>query len=312
MSTEGRPATLPELVCAGEALTDMLLQPDGEHWLARNGGAPWNVARAAATQGVRTAFAGAISRDHFGDALWRDSEAAGLDLRFLQRVDRPPLLAMVPSSQPPRYFFIGENSADLAFDPAALPAGWMAARPWLLLGCISLAREPLAGRLLALADAAHAAGCPIAYDPNMRNLMGPGYAATFERLARIARVIKLSDEDLRQLQPGVAAEDALRALRAAHPSAWWLFTEGARGARLLTPQGQWQALPPPVTVVDTVGAGDAAMAGLLASLVGRPEAEPGAHLAWAVACGSAACAVAGARAPSPTAVQALYEQTPVR
>lgn len=299
----------PQLVCAGEALTDMLLQPDGEHWLARNGGAPWNVARAAATLGVRTAFAGAISQDHFGEALWRDSEAAGLDLRFLQRVDRPPLLAMVPSSQPPRYFFIGENSADLAFDPARLPTGWVDAKPWALFGCISLAREPLASRLAQLAESLHASGCAIAYDPNMRNLMGAGYAATFERMARLATVIKLSDEDLRQLRPGVPAAAALQALRVAHPQAAWLYTEGAAGARLFTAAGQWQANPPPVTVVDTVGAGDASFAGLLASWILQPGARPATHLAWAVAAGSAACEVAGARAPTPAAVRALLART---
>ncbi|WP_237043889.1 hypothetical protein, partial [Mycobacterium tuberculosis] len=71
-----------------------------------------------------SALAGSIGEDCFSDVLWRTSDAAGLDLRFLQRVARPPLLAIVHETRPPAYFFIGEASADLAFDPARLPAGW--------------------------------------------------------------------------------------------------------------------------------------------------------------------------------------------
>ncbi|MGH8853640.1 MAG: PfkB family carbohydrate kinase, partial [Telluria sp.] len=84
----------PLMLCAGEALTDMIHQGD-EQWVSRVGGSTWNVARALAVLGERTAFAGAISRDRFGDALWAASEAVGLDLRLLQRVTRSPLLAVV-------------------------------------------------------------------------------------------------------------------------------------------------------------------------------------------------------------------------
>jgi hypothetical protein len=60
----------PVMLCAGEALTDMIQQGE-EQWTSRAGGSVWNVARALAVLCERTAFAGAISRDRFGDALWR-------------------------------------------------------------------------------------------------------------------------------------------------------------------------------------------------------------------------------------------------
>ena len=77
----------PLMLCAGEALTDMIDQGD-ERWVSRVGGSVWNVARALAVMGEPTAFAGAISRDRFGEALWQASEAVGLDTRLLQRVER--------------------------------------------------------------------------------------------------------------------------------------------------------------------------------------------------------------------------------
>src|SRR5512137_1154627 len=110
-------ARRPRFIAAGGGLTDLILV-EGEHWISRVGGSTWNVARAVAAQGVDSALAGAISRCWFGDALWQASEAAALDLRFLQRVERSPLLAIVTESRPPRYYFVGDDSADLHFDPA--------------------------------------------------------------------------------------------------------------------------------------------------------------------------------------------------
>ena len=86
----------PLFVAAGEALTDMIVADGGAtRWHSQVGGSTWNVARAMARLGVATGFAGAVSRDVFGDQLWQASQDAGLDLRLLQRVDKSPLLAIV-------------------------------------------------------------------------------------------------------------------------------------------------------------------------------------------------------------------------
>ena len=110
----------PRFVSAGEALTDLIRQADG-YWLARAGGAPWNVARVVAGFGISSAFAGSVSRDNFGDEIAALSREAGLDMRFLQQHDKPSLLAIVHETSPPRYYFIGADSADLAFDPHRFP-----------------------------------------------------------------------------------------------------------------------------------------------------------------------------------------------
>lgn len=298
---------LPALLCFGEALTDMIIQPDGR-WLSRPGGAPWNVARILAGWGLPAAFAGAISRDCFGDALLTASCDAGLDVRYLQQVDASPLLAMVYSTQPPKYFFVGDRSADLHFDTANLPPGWLQAARWALFGGISLARPPLAGHLLAQARLLKAAGARIAYDPNFRVAMDEGYDDLFRQMVALADVVKVSDEDLTGLFRHHDQAAALATLRQWNPLAWVLYTRGAAGAQLLVGEAAWQLAPPAVAVVDTVGAGDASMAGLLASLWQTPLAAPAQHLAAAVASGSAACGVAGATIPLRSAVDALCQQ----
>eukprot|EP01034_Spumella_vulgaris_P026948 gene26948-33600_t len=114
------PANFPAFVAAGEALTDLIRTgPDG--WRSLVGGSTWNVARVVASLGVPSAFAGAISRDVFGVQLAAANVAAGLDGRFLQQLDKSPLLAVVHELDPPEYFFIGDDSADLHFDAALLP-----------------------------------------------------------------------------------------------------------------------------------------------------------------------------------------------
>jgi fructokinase len=291
-------------VTFGEALTDFIRE-DGDLWRAVPGGSCWNVARAAARLGLPTGYAGAVSRDLFGDDLLRLTREAGLDPRFTQQVDRPPLLAMVWSKDPPRYFFVGDDSADLNYDLRALPDGWLDAAECVHFGCISLVRQPHAARLVALAERVHAAGRRVCYDPNFRNLMRDGYWPTLERMAALADHIKVSEEDLAGLFPGKPLSAAMRELRAIAPRASVLLTLGADGMRLFTADREVFQPAFPVRVVDAVGAGDACVGGWMASLLLDPSVPPESHVAFAAATAAVVCQHAGAYAPTRGEVLAL-------
>jgi mannose/cellobiose epimerase-like protein (N-acyl-D-glucosamine 2-epimerase family)/sugar/nucleoside kinase (ribokinase family) len=295
----------PEFIAAGEALTDMIAAPGQQQWSSQVGGSTWNVARAMARLGVPSAFAGAVSADVFGDQLWTASQAAGLDMRFAQRAARSPLLAIVYETDPPRYFFVGDDSADLHFDATRLPHGWREHCKWVHFGGISLAREPLAGKLIALAESLKHAGVRISYDPNFRAVMDQRYDATLRRMTQLADVIKVSEEDLTGLFRTDDFEQAFATLRAFNPGATYLYTKGAQGASLHIGGQEWQAAAPSIRVIDSVGAGDASIAALTWSLLRAPERDPEQHLRFAVAAGAAACLSAGASAPSLAAVQEL-------
>ena len=288
----------PRYVVFGEALTDMLIQED-ERWIAVPGGACWNVARVGARLGVPTAFAGAVSKDMFGEKLANAGTAAGLDVRFLQRVDALPLLAMVVSRHPPEYFFIGSDSADLHFDPKQLPKGWRTAVELVHFGGISLMRKPLANVLLAEAKAAKAAGKRIAFDPNFRSkAYTPDYQETFRVVASLSSFIKVSDDDLLGVFPGLEAANGLAALRALAPDAEILLTRGASGMTLFS-NGEVIEQPAfAVDVVDTVGCGDAAMGGWMCSLLLRPSATNSAHLQVSAAAAALGATRAGPYPPS--------------
>jgi fructokinase len=224
----------------------------------------------------------------------------------MQRVAQPPLLAIVHQTHPPAYYFIGEASADLAFDPAKLPEGWRAHAKWAHFGCISLVRQPLGETLATLAAELRAAGVKISFDPNYRNLMAHGYEPILRRMASLADLIKVSDEDLRMLFPGHSEAEAIAAMRALNPAATLLVTRGAQAASLHTAEGEIiEATPPRVEVADTVGAGDASIGGLLFSLMSTPQRTWQQHLAFALAAGAAACRRPGAHSPTLDEVVAL-------
>jgi len=294
---------LPRLVVFGEALTDFVRTGEDE-WRSVPGGACWNVARVAATLGVATGWGGSVGEDLFGDELLRRSDEAGLDLRFAQRVAQPPLLAIVHRLDPPQYFFVG--SADLGFDAARLPAGWREACEYAHFGCISLVRQPLGERLVALAESLHAQGVRISFDPNCRNLMGADYPSLFERMAAFADLLKLSDEDLRQIHPQLPADRALDRVRAGMKAgALLLYTRGADGMTLHVDGDRIEQPALAVVVQDTVGAGDACVGGFLASMLQHPARSRDAHLRFAAAAAAAACTRAGAHAPDADEVEAL-------
>lgn len=290
-------AGFPQFISFGEALTDMI-RLGTDRWVSVPGGAPWNVARVMATLNVSSAFGGAISQDCFGEMLWLASVEAGLDMRFVQRLSKSPLLAIVPETNPPRYFFIGDDSADLHFDATALPQGWERAVCWAHFGGISLARQPLAYRLVALAERLKAQGVRISYDPNFRVAMDKSYDAILVRMAAIADLLKVSEDDLRGLFRTNDGKRAFSRLRAMNPGAAFLYTRGVKGAALYVGEQVWRATPPRITVVDTIGAGDSSLAGMLSSLMHRPGSGWNVHLRVAIAAGAGACLTAGATLPS--------------
>jgi len=311
---------LPHLLVFGEALTDFVHRGDGQ-WQSAAGGACWNVARVAAVLGIHTGWGGAVSNDPFGQEIINLSARANLDARYLQVVDKAPLIAMVHRTNPPEYGFLGNDSADLAFDESLLPAGWEAACSLAHFGCISLVRQPLGARLTAIARRLRDGGARISFDANYRNLMGPDYPAYFEDMVAHADIVKVSDEDLSRIYPHREPQtslDAVLAMMQAPPPAraaghspfstadrMVLYTRGAEGMTLFSGKQRIVQNAITVAVSDTVGAGDACIGGLLASLLLHPEEPLPVHVRFAAATAACACMHTGAHAPTRAEVDAL-------
>lgn len=142
---------------------------------------------------------------------------------------------------------------------------------WLHFGSIALAAEPAASTLIARAKTAaqsKTAPCLVSYDPNVR----PGFASdetiyrrNLDQAMEVADLIKLSRADLAWLRPGMRAEDFARH-ELTRRAALVVVTHGEDGAQAFTRKGRVTVEAPRVDVADTIGAGDAFMAGLLCAL----------------------------------------------
>ncbi|MEV3952044.1 PfkB family carbohydrate kinase [Streptomyces halstedii] len=254
------------LLVVGEALMDLVpVDGDGGVRAAQFGGAPANVAVALARLGTPVAFAGGLGGDGFARTVEDRLRAAGVDLGLCVRSDLPTALAVAdPGAGGTGYHFHLQDTATFRLpDLSARAAGFGAVYVGGLAAVVESAAEAV--RATALAAAEHSL---LVVDPNVRRdrTLDPERGRTALReLCRLAHVVKASDEDLALLWPEADPEDTCRTL--ADGGRLVVLTRGARGSTAYTP-----AAPPvsvaatPVEVVNTIGAGDAFVAGLLSGL----------------------------------------------
>jgi fructokinase len=256
------------IVVCGEALIDLVDSPDGRQ-RGTPGGGPFTTARALARLGIPTQFLGRLSTDAFGQQLRELLAADGADLSLTSFGPEPTTLAIAdvgPDGHAAYRFIIdGTSAPNLARQmlPASLSSGVRA----LHVGTLGLVFEPIAPTLAGLVAREHEK-LLVMVDPNIRAaaLNGTtGYRARLDGIIAESTIVKASDADMEWLFPGVELESAARALLGRGPSVV-VVTLGADGAFGVCAGADVRVAAPAVDVVDTIGAGDAFGAGLLAWL----------------------------------------------
>jgi fructokinase len=258
------------IVVAGESLIDRIIRSDRAS-VDVPGGGPFNVARALARLGVRVAFVGRISTDEHGRTLRAALLADGVDLGMSIETDAPTLLAdaTLDADGTARYRFTPDASAAAGLAATDLPEALPPTTSALHVGSLGLVLEPLAGAIEALVAAA-AADILVFVDLNIRPVAITDALTFRARLARLLRrvdVVKASTEDLAWLAPGTDSVLAAQGLIGGGPAVV-LVTDGPRPVRVVTETEAMAVDVPTVSVVDTVGAGDAFGAGFLAAWTG--------------------------------------------
>jgi fructokinase len=206
-------------------------------------------------------FAGRLSRDSFGRTLATCLNSDGVTLAVPQFTSAPTTLAVVgvDSAGSPGYEFYlaGTSSAALEYPDlsAALPAGLTA----LHAGSLALVLEPIATAIERVLTEDLPSEALVMIDPNCRPDAITDQGGYRDRLSRVLRrtdVVKVSMEDLSYLFPGSPADQAAAALLGQGPGLV-LITDGPHPARAFVRGHEVSAEVPEVTVVDTLGAGDA-------------------------------------------------------
>ena len=259
------------IVVCGEALVDFTPTHigDNEAYIPRAGGSPLNVAVALARLEAPPAFLGRLSLDFFGQFLRRQLLLNNVDLRYVSEGPELSPLAFVHVERgaEPAYRFYLENSADRMLLPEHLPPAFPSEVQALHFGSLSLVLEPGASTLEACMR--HERGRRvISLDPNIRpGVIGDRetYLQRLDGWLRQADIVKVSVADLAWLHPGQAPERIAGAWLGLGPTLV-AVTSGVDGCAGFTREQTVRLPGVAVEVVDTVGAGDAFMAGVLAAL----------------------------------------------
>lgn len=274
-------------VAAGEALIDLIQQPDGRYE-ACLGGSVFNFCIALARLRVPTAYANPLSHDPFGRRFAQRLQEDGVRMLSGASDDAPTSLAVVSLDAQGKasYSFHRAHVADRRIDvEALLPQLGQAAG--VHIGGLALVPDDV-GRYVRIAQAVAAAGGVVSVDANLRPAVVPEAARYAEGVLQAlaqGHLVKVSDEDLlhlglvADLQDEQALVVAARSLlqRPGVATRIVALTRGAQGADLLTGSLQVRAEPPEGLVVqDTVGAGDCFMAGLVAGLHAAGVLQPAA------------------------------------
>ena len=300
------------VVTAGEALIDLIAE--GERFKPCLGGAVYNFTRALARQGIDCAYLNSLSQDRFGRQLAAQLIEDGAVLAAPTPVAQPTSLAVVALNEAGKadYAFYREGVADRVVTASTLQAAQAryADVEVVCTGCLALAPDD-ANTYLPWLRAARAAGQRVVVDANLRLAViadiAPYRDNVFAALG-LADVIKVSDDDLLAL--GLNHSDPIAAattLFARTEAVVVAVTLGARGAAMLLRGGTVfrAAETRALRVVDTVGAGDCFLAGLIAAWLQGPASidaalwrEHGAAwLAHAVASASLCVQAAGCVPP---------------
>jgi fructokinase len=274
---------MPEIITCGELLIDFVPTISGVSLLEAPafkkapGGAPANVAVGVSRLGISSGFIGKVGDDPFGHFLAKTLEDSRVDIQGLHFSDeaRTALAFVSLRADGERDFmFYRHPSADMLYRPDEVDIDYVHSAKIFHYGSISLIQEPSRSATLQAVDAASQAGLITSYDPNLRLNLWPNAEKARQGLLlgwSKANLIKVSEEELQFLSG--SADFLEGAQRLWHSRLNMLIiTRGKEGCTYLTQAFHGSVPGFSVVPIDTTGAGDGFVAGLLAGLVRHPEA----------------------------------------
>jgi fructokinase len=278
------------IVCLGELLLDMFASEHGKDFAAVSafvpvpGGAPANVAAAAARLGTPSAFIGKVGDDPFGRRLAAVLAENGVDTRGM-RFDpsaRTTLNFMtIPDPNTVVTFFYRNPGADMLLRPEELDAELIAGASFLHFGSVSLTEEPARSATLEAARLARKAGVPVSFDVNYRDSLWPRERAlpAIRAALALADVVKVNETELEMLAGTGTTASCCRAVLEAGPRLC-VVTLGPQGSAWATREADGMVPGFRVEAVDATGCGDAFAAALLCRFTAAGTRPRGGKVEW--------------------------------
>jgi fructokinase len=269
-----------DIVSLGEIILDMFGSETGKDFFTVSafipvaGGAPANVAVAAARLGAKSAFIGKAGEDPFGRRLERVLIGYGVDtrgMRFDKKYRTTLNFMTLPDANRTEMLFYRNPGADMLLEPAELDKELLAGTAIFHFGSVSLAVEPSRGATLEAARLARTAGATVSFDVNYRPALWdsePHAKAEIAAALALADIVKVNEAELVLLSGTEEPEKGCRKIADNGP-AFCVATLGPRGSAWGTHLGAGTAPGFAVEAVDATGCGDAFMAALLVRILPR-------------------------------------------
>lgn len=252
----------------GDAVVDLI--PDGEaHYLKCAGGAPANVAVGVARLGVPSAFIGRVGKDPLGEFMQQTlrNENVNTDYMHLDPDHRTSTVVVGLDNGERSFTFMVNPSADQFLSVSDLPE--FKTGEWLHCCSIALINEPTRTATLTAMKNIRTAGGKVSFDPNLRESLWKSVAEmklVVNQAVALADVLKFSEEELTLLTDTATLEEAFEKITALYPEKLIIITMGKDGALFHLNGHRETVSGKALKPVDTTGAGDAFVGGLLAGL----------------------------------------------
>lgn len=272
---------MADIICFGDLLIDFVPTESGldfadlPSFKPAPGGAAANVAVGLARLGIPSAFMGKVGDEAFGHLLVDTLRREGVDVGSI-RLDaraRTALAFVTLAADGERDFlFYRHPSADMLFTPEEVDVKAIQRAKIFHFDSISLAAAQPRETALFAADQAASAGKLISYDVNLRLPLWDSEAEAKKGIReglKRAAIVKLSDDELAFMTGGSMPEtirselwhDGLKLV---------VLSLGQKGCIAMTEHGERAVPSLPVKAVDTTGAGDGFVAGLLSGIAANP------------------------------------------
>ena len=211
---------MTDITTVGEILIDMTQTDVNEYGIecfaANPGGAPANVAVAAARLGASTAFLGKVGRDHFGESLVKTLIANGVDTSAVRTGSLPTTMAFVSVAPDGERSFSFIRGADADYSVSEVADHMLTDTRILHFGSVSLTAGPSRSATIYAGREARHKGAIISYDPNYRPALWPDEHSAQEWMLiplPLVDIIKLSEEELPLVSGVEGLEEGTAALK---------------------------------------------------------------------------------------------------
>lgn len=294
----------------GDAVVDLI--PDGEiSYLKCPGGAPANVAVAISRIGGDAAFFGRVGQDPLGRFMKETLHTEGVDTTAMLLDDKQrtsTVIVDLDDTGERSFTFMVKPSADQFFTVQDIPE--FTANQWMHCCSIALANEPSRSATFESMKRIKAAGGYVSFDPNLRNevwLNQDDIQVTVMKAVELADVVKFSEEELLFLTNTQELKEALMIFEK-QVNKLVLITLGAKGALALFGGERKLITGSKIdNVIDTTGAGDAFVGGLLAKLSQTQEWRNWDNIETAIRWGNGCGALATTRKGAMTALPSIEQ-----